>query len=94
MRRLLPTDIPKPEGLKVIRRFREMDKDDSRQLTLEELITILMDLLGGKMAESNVKRLASMQFQAADKDKSGLLSVEEFLQVWSFIRQQVFSLIL
>ncbi len=90
----MPTDIPKPEGLKVIKRFRDMDKDGSGQLNLDELISILMDLLGGKMAESNVRRLASMQFQASDKDKSGLLSVEEFLQVWSFIRQQVFSLIL
>lgn len=86
---MLPTDIPKPEGLKVIRRFREMDSDGSGQLSLDELIQILMDLLGGKMAESNVRRLASMQFQAADRDKSGLLSVEEFLQVWSFVRQQV-----
>ena len=66
-----------------------MDKDNSGALTVDELVVILMELLGGKMAESNVRRLASMQFQAADRDKSGTLSVEEFLQVWAFIREQV-----
>jgi Ca2+-binding EF-hand superfamily protein len=86
---MLPTNIPKPEALAVITRFKGMDKDNSGTLTVDELVAILMELLGGKMAESNVRRLASMQFQAADKDKSGTLNVEEFLQVWAFIREQV-----
>ncbi len=86
---MLPTNIPKPEAVKVIGRFRSMDKDKSGALSVEELIIILMEILGGKMAESNVRRIASMQFQAADRDKSGTLSVEEFLQVWGFIREQV-----
>jgi Ca2+-binding EF-hand superfamily protein len=86
---MLPTNIPKPEAFQVIMRFRAIDKDNSGALALEELVTILMEMLGGKMAESNVRRLASMQFQVADRDKSGTLSIEEFLQIWGFIREQV-----
>lgn len=86
---MLPTNIPKPEALQVIMRFKAIDKDNSGALALDELVTILMEMLGGRMAESNVRRLASMQFQAADRDKSGTLNVEEFLQIWAFVREQV-----
>lgn len=86
---MLPTNIPRLEALQVIMKFQTIDKDHSGSLALDELVTILMEMLGGKMAESNVRRLASMQFQAADRDKSGTLSVEEFLQIWAFVREQV-----
>ncbi len=48
---------------------------------------VLIYLLQG-MKDTLVKRLASMQFDVADKDKSGSLGLEEFLTVWGFIKKE------
>ncbi len=44
--------------------------------------------MGDRMQESNIRRLAQMQFHVADKDRSGTLSLEEFLVIYAFVREQ------
>jgi hypothetical protein len=40
------------------------------------------------MAHNLIKRFAAMQFQVADKDKSGSLNLREFLNIYAFVREQ------
>ena len=40
------------------------------------------------MQENNVRRLAQMQFQVADKDHSGTVGFDEFMQIYSFIKAE------
>lgn len=40
------------------------------------------------MQEGNIRRLARMQFDVADKDKSGYLDEDEFLQVYDWLKEQ------
>lgn len=40
------------------------------------------------MQENNVRRLAQMQFQVADRDRSGTVNFDEFLIIYAFIKAE------
>jgi len=86
--RMLPPGMSKPEAVQLIMRFRELDVDGSGELGFEEVLRLLMEFFRDKMEESNIRRLAQMQFQVADADKSGTLSAKEFLHIYNFVRKE------
>lgn len=59
------------EAAEPILRFLHADKDRSGSLKLPELIPLLTVLYSGRLAPENIRRLAAMQFQSADRDGSG-----------------------
>jgi hypothetical protein len=67
--RVLPQGMSKQEAVQLITRFRELDMDGSGKLGFEEVLRLLMEFFKDKIEESNIRRLAQMQFQVADADK-------------------------
>jgi len=64
------------------------DTDRSGSVELHELENILNHLLGHKMKPMLIKRLASMHFNEADRDKSGHIDMQEFLEIYAKLKKQ------
>jgi len=84
-----PTALTAEELSTAAAAFGKVDKDHSGSLTLPELTDLLLLLFAKKQQEGLIKRLAQYQMNAADKDKSGSLDFDEFLQVYAFIKAEV-----
>ena len=84
-----PRGTPPPHGLteadvaEAQSKFTAHDVDGSGHLNLEETIALLTELMKGKLQEGNLRRLASMHFQSADKDRSGAIDFNEFLGLYA-----------
>jgi hypothetical protein len=81
--------IGEAEATDAVRLFQKLDKDNSGSVVREELMEGLVGVFQARgLKDTLVKRIASMQFDVADKDKSGSLGLEEFLSVWGAIKKE------
>ena len=62
------TEAEKAEAMALLKKY---DADNSGTITKDELTTLLKDKYGKKMSDKMIERFVEMNFQLADKDKSG-----------------------
>lgn len=63
-------------------------QDGSGELSKDEIQALMLNIMRGKMGEENIKRLTNLRFQAADTDRSGKISMHEFLNMYGFIKKE------
>lgn len=68
--------------------FDRHDADKSGEIDEKELTLAMEEIMAHRMEKGNIGRLAAMQFQVADKDKSGTVEFEEFTYIYGFLKRE------
>merc|ERR1712137_1345554 len=76
-----------PEVDFAVQQFYRFDADRSGAIEFRELEQILGTLMGHKMKPALISRLAAMHFNEADRDKSGQIDMQEFLEIYSKLKR-------
>lgn len=82
----IPPGMTEAEAAELRARFLAADKDNSGRLDLTEVEAVVIAAMNGRMQEANCKRLTAMQFRVHDKDQSGTIDLNEFLQLYTSVR--------
>lgn len=76
-------ELSEEEKAAALEAFASTDADKSGTIDKAELTTLLKTKLGKRMGEKMVERYVDSQFQLHDKDGSGTIDQEEFLELYA-----------